>query len=125
MQSNGRSAMFTWKGFHSINVQVLVDHMKHILWLLDKFFGATYDSSAFKNTSLYALLVERFEELYQRMGYILGDSAYSIRSFLQVPYRSSYPESIEDNFNCYLSKIRIFSECCLGEMCARWGIFQQ
>ena len=125
MQSNGRSAMFIRKGFHAINVQVFGDHMKRILWLSDKFCRATPDSSAFKNTTLYALLVKRFEELYERMECILGDSAYSIRLFLQVSYRNSYPDSTQDNFNCNLSKIRIFSECCLREMCARWVIFQR
>ena len=52
MSGNGDTAMFTRKGYNAINVQVLGDHLKHILWLSDKFCRANHDLSAFKNTTL-------------------------------------------------------------------------
>ena len=84
-----------------------------------------HDFQAFQKTRLYDLLVEKYSELYERFEYLLADSAYSIRSFLQVPFSKTLPNTDEDNFNCYLSKLRIFSECEIGAMCRRWGIFQR
>ena len=121
---NGTTSLFTRKGYHAINVQLVGDHLKRILWLSDKFTGSTHDSPAFQKTSLYNLLLEKYPELYERLEYILADSAYSVRSFLQVPFPRTLPDTDQDNFNCYLSKLRIFSECVIGEMCKRWGIFQ-
>ena len=125
VQSNGRTSLFTRKGYNAINVQLIGDHLKRILWLSDKFTGSTHDSPAFQNTKLYEFLLDRASELYERVEYLLADSAYSLRSFLQVPFPRTCPNTDQDNFNCYLSKLRIFSECVIGEMCRRWGIFQR
>ena len=125
VQGNGLTSLFTRKGYNAINVQIIGDHLQRILWLSDKFTGSTHDSPAFQKTRLYDLLVEKYSELYERLEYLLADSAYSIRSFLQVPFSKTLPNTDEDNFNCYLSKLRIFSECVIGAMCRRWGIFQR
>ena len=125
VQSHGLTNLFTRKGFFAINVQIIGDHLKRVLWLSDKFSGSTHDSPAFQQTRLYELLVEKSSELYERLEYLLADSAYSIRSFLQVPFPRTFPNTHQDNFNCYLSKLRILSECVIGELCARWGIFQR
>ena len=125
VESNGNASLFTRKGYNAINVQILGDHLKRILWLSDKFVGSTHDSPAFQDTELYRILLANFQDLFDRLEYILADSAYSIRSFLQVPYPNTLPETIEDLFNCYLSKARIFSECVMGELCSRWGLYQR
>ena len=39
INGDGRLAIFTRKGFNAINVQVLGDHLKRILWLSFKFCG--------------------------------------------------------------------------------------
>ena len=125
VEGNGRTSLYTRKGYNAVNVQILGDHLKRILWLSDKYVGSTHDSPAFQDTELYRLLLANFRDLLERMEYILADSAYSIRSFLQVPYPNTLPQTIEDIFNCYLSKARIFSECVMGELCSRWGIYQR
>ena len=54
--------------------------------------------------------------------YILGDSAYSIRFFLLVPFDNASAHSVEDGFNYHLSTCRIWVECAFGEIDMRWGI---
>ena len=61
--------------------------------------------------------------LYSHGLYILGDSAYSLESFLLTPYLQPLPKSPEDGFNFYHSSARITVECAFGEIDLRWGIF--
>ena len=55
--------------------------------------------------------------------FVLGDSAYSIDSFLIPPYDNTSPKTPEDDFNFYHSSARITVECAFGEIDLRWGIF--
>ena len=52
---------FCRKGFHGINVQILCDHLKRVLWMSTGYVGATHDSSSFRGTTLYKLLINNFE----------------------------------------------------------------
>ena len=63
------------------------------------------------------------DELHEKGLYLVGDSAYSLRSFLLCPYDNAASGSIEDNFNFYLSSQRIYVECAFGEVDRRFGIF--
>ena len=60
--------------------------------------------------------------LKQKGKYILGDSAYAIRSFLITPYENAKHGSENDTFNYHHSSCRISIECCFGELHQRWGI---
>ena len=62
-------------------------------------------------------------DLFNKGIYIVGDSAYAIRSYLLTPYDGAKPGSAEDAFNFYLSSMRIYVECAFGEIDRRWGIF--
>ena len=61
--------------------------------------------------------------MYEHGLYILGDSAYTLESFLLCPYLQPKPKSSEDAFNFYHSSARITVECAFGEIDLRWGIF--
>ena len=61
--------------------------------------------------------------LYEHGLYILGDSAYSLESFLLCPYLQPMSKSAEDAFNFYHFSARITVECAFGEIDLRWGIF--
>ena len=54
--------------------------------------------------------------------YFVGDSAYSIRSFLLVPFDNAAVHGAEDAFNYHHSTCRIWVECAFGEIDMRWGI---
>jgi hypothetical protein len=111
------------KGYYAINVQVIVDRKKRILYRSILCRGAEHDSTAFKASSLYRILEEKASWLASKGWYLIGDSAYSIRSFLQVPYDNAQHDTPEDNFNFVHSSRRIFVECAFGEIDMRWGIF--
>ena len=61
--------------------------------------------------------------LKSRGFYIIGDSAYALRSFLITPYDNAAHGTDEDNFNFFRSSSRIVVECAFGEVDSRWGIF--
>ena len=61
--------------------------------------------------------------LGRRGFYFVGDSAYSLKSFLLTPYDNVMHGSHEDNYNFFHSSSRITFECAFGEVDLRWGIF--
>jgi hypothetical protein len=122
---------FSRKGFYALNVQVIVDRYKRVIWRCIGAKGSEHDSKAFKTSSLYARMMAIFEDINGKMHsnllnlkfYLIGDSAYSLRPFLLKPYDNAAPGSSEDVFNFMLSSSRIFVECTFGaEIDARWGI---
>ena len=111
------------KGFFALNTQAIVDKRKRILWRFIGEKGSSHDSTVFKNSSLYKHLMLVADELHQKSLYLVGDSAYSLRSFLLCPYDNAASGSTEDNFNFFLSSQRIYVECAFGEIDRRFGIF--
>jgi len=89
--------------------------------------GSSHDSSAFGNTKLFDLLKEQADNLRKEGLFLVGDSAYPIYSFLQVPYDQQEvendPVGAKDGCNYHLSADRIYIECAFGELVMRWGIF--
>ena len=84
--------------------------------------GAEHDSTAFKNSKLYTWLMGNWEWLKNKGFYFIGDSAYSLKSFLLTPYDNVLHGTPEDNFNFFHSSSRICVECTFGEIDLRWGI---
>ena len=68
-------------------------------------------------------MVSLSKELAKNQFFLIGDSAYGIRSFLLTPYDNAKHKSQEDTFNYFLSRARIWVECAFGEIDMRWGIF--
>jgi hypothetical protein len=116
------ASFYCRKGFYAVNVQAIVNKNKLVLWRSIKCRGAEHDSNAFKKSELYKKLLQKASDLRDLGLYFVGDSAYSIRSFLQVPYDNAVPQSAEDCFNYHLSTCRIWVECAFGEIDMRWGI---
>jgi hypothetical protein len=122
---------FSRKGFYALNVQAIVDKRKRILWMYLGAKGGEHDSAAFKSSNLYEMLENIFLDSDGKMHknsinipfYIIGDSAYSLRPFLLVPFDNALPQSPEDTFNYIVSSSRINVECAFGEIDARFGIF--
>ncbi len=105
-----------------MNVQVIVSHDKVILYRNILHRGAEHDSTAFKNGSLGKWLHKNWRSLHSKGFYFLGDSAYSLKSFLLTPYDNAVHGTDEDNYNFFHSSSRIKVECTLGEIDLRWGI---
>ena len=97
---------------------------KKVRWVSYSHKGASHDSSCFRETHLYKNKLQQMKDfLYEHGLYILGDSAYTLESFLLCPYLQPHPKSSEDAFNFYHSSARITVECAFGEIDLRWGIF--
>ena len=114
---------FCRKGFYAINVQVIVDKSKRVLWRYIGEKGSSHDSPVFHESSLGRFFEFHAQDLFRHGIYLVGDSAYALRSYLLTPYDNASPGSKEDAFNFYLSSNRIYVECAFGEIDRRWGIF--
>ena len=115
------------KGFYALNVQAMCDRNKSFLWCYSSNKGATHDSTAFANSSLYNLL-EGLANVLADMGlFIVGDAAYWLSSFMMTPYNKAEMSNDtlhhKDAYNFYQSSCRIHIECAFGELIMRWGIF--
>ena len=122
---------FSRKGFFALNVLVIVDKHKRVLWRCIGARGSEHDSSAFKSTNLYKKLVDialdengrTHRNSFNVPFYLIGDSAFSSAPFMVVPYDNAHPGSSQDAFNFIHSSSRIIVECAFGEIDSRWGIF--
>ena len=114
---------FCRKNFYALNVQAICDRQKRILWISPNHKGSTHDSTAWQETRLHDLLSDMNDILKEHGLFIVGDSAYPLSAYLQVPYHQPSPNSQEDAFNFWLSNSRIQIECAFGEFIARFGLF--
>ena len=119
---NDPSSFYSRKGYYGVNVQAIVDKKKRILFRSIMSRGAEHDSTAFKKLSLYKWLLENWQSLASKGFYFIGDSAYSLKSFLLTPYDNTIHGSADDSFNYFHSSSRIAVECAFGEIDLRWGI---
>ena len=111
------------KGFFALNVQAIVDKNKRVLWRFIGEKGSSHDSPVFHDSELGKHLLAVSRELEGEGVYIVGDSAYALRSYLLTPFDNAEPGTPEDTFNFYQSSCRIWVECAFGEIDRRWGIF--
>ena len=115
-------SFFSRKGYFGLNVVAIVDKQKRVLYRVIRSRGAEHDSTAFKNSSLYKWLTSNWRWLKDRGFYFIGDSAYSLKSFLVTPFDGVMHGTPEDDFNFFHSSSRISVECAFGEIDLRWGI---
>ena len=116
-------SFYSQKGFYAINTQVIVDKQKRILFHSIMSRGAEHDSTAFCNSGLYAWLLANYHIIAEKGYQFIGDSAYSIKSFLHTPYDNAAHASAEDNYNFIHSSSCITVECCFDKINLRFGIF--
>lgn len=79
-----------------------MDDKKRVKWLSYSNRGSSHDSTCFKESALYQKLMDKKDDLFANGFFILGDSAYSIESFILTPYDQPHSKSPEDDFNFYL-----------------------
>ncbi len=118
-------SFYSRKGFYAINVQAICDKNKRVLFRSIMSRGAEHDSTAFRNSGLYKWLLNNYRSVAQKGYYFIGDSAYSLKSFLHTPYDFAVHGNREDNYNFFHSSSRITIECCFGEIDLRFGILWQ
>jgi hypothetical protein len=114
---------FSRKGFYALNVQVIVDMKKRVLWRFIGEKGSAHDSPVFNESKLGKFMYEHAAFFLASGWYLVGDSAYALRPYLMTPHDNARPGSMEDNYNFFQSSTRIYVECTFGEIDRRWGIF--
>ena len=85
------------KGFHSINVQIICNHMDRIINIVAKWPGSVHDSTILRQSPLW----QYFEEPNQgiQRGMLLGDSGYPCKNWLLTPYREPLASRKQELFN--------------------------
>ncbi len=116
-------SFYSREGFYGINVQVIIDKRKWILFQRIKSREAEHDFTTFKSSTLYKWLIGNWRSLASKGLHFIGDSAYSLKSFLHTPYDNAAHGTAEDNYNFFHSSGPISVECCFGEVDLRFGIF--
>jgi hypothetical protein len=102
-----------------LNVQVLCDAKKRIVFLSVLCPGKTNDLVAYELSKI-ASLIEGLPEGY----YAVGDNAYVNSNHLLVPFPGKLAQDDpRDAFNFYLSQLRVRVENCFALLVGRWGIF--
>jgi hypothetical protein len=110
-------SFYSRKGFYGLSAQAVVNKKKRVLFRSIESRGAEHNFTAFKRTDLYKWFMDNnWYELKRRGFFFIGDSAYSLRSFLMTPYDNAMHGTAEDNFNFFHSTSRIVVECAFGEI---------
>jgi hypothetical protein len=115
-------SFYSRKGYFAVNVQAVVSKDKRVIARSILARGAEHDSSAFKKSGLHQWCLANWRLLATNGFYFIGDSAYSLRSFLITPFDNAVHGTAEDDYNYFHSSSRISVECTFGEIDLRWGI---
>ncbi|KAF0287118.1 putative nuclease HARBI1 [Amphibalanus amphitrite] len=109
---------------HSINVQGVCDSNMLITNVVAKFPGASHDAFVFEQSALGRMLASS----HGRLGYLLGDSGYPLRSWLIVPFDERHRERMTPDkqaFNKKHTQCRSVVERCFGILKARYRCLDQ
>lgn len=104
------------KQFYAVNVQIVSDSLRRVLYVAVDAQGSAHDSTAFGVSSLFKYLEKAWNTVLGGAFTLIGDAAYPLRSFLMTP-------TADDDVNFYLSQSRIAVECCIGMLVNRFGVF--
>ncbi|XP_061188005.1 putative nuclease HARBI1 [Saccostrea echinata] len=102
------------KGFHSINVQAVVDADLRFTNAVCKFPGSTHDAYILQNSFLPNLMVS-----LQSGGWITGDSGYPLKEWLMTPIRKPSGGQ-EERYNSAHCRTRNVIERAFGVLKARF-----
>ena len=104
------------KGYHSINVQVICDHLGKWINIVAKWPGSTHDSRILKNSQIWNIM-----ESGSTTGFLLGDSGYPCRRWLMTPLLTpSTPQ--ERHYNAAHKETRVKVEQAIGRWKRRFHI---
>lgn len=111
---------FTRKGGYAINIMVVCNDKKKILYMYGGWPGSTHDNRVWRNSRLY-----RDKERFFTVGeYLAADSAYSkcpiIVQCFKKDINTGFLDEKEEFFNKKLASLRIFSEHCIGILKGRF-----
>ena len=116
---------FSRKSFYALNVMVVCDDQKRVLYYNAGWPGSTHDNRVFRNCLLY----QERGEYFSHHEYLLGDTAYSASPIMVQSFKKNTGEAeLPANhafFNTALAQVRISSEHCIGILKGRFGCLKR
>ena len=111
---------YSRKCVYALNVMIVCDDQKRILYYTAGWPGSTHDNRVFRNCNLF----KNRGDYFSHHEYLLGDSAYSSSAVMvQAFKKDASTAELEENkefFNTCLAQVRISSEHCIGMLKGRF-----
>ena len=111
---------FSRKSMYALNVMIVCDDQKRIIYYTAGWPGSTHDNRVFQNCNLFL----NGGEFFSPHEYLLGDSAYSSSAIMVQSFKKEAShaelEANKEFFNSCLAQIRISSEHCIGMLKGRF-----
>jgi len=109
---------------YGINVQICCDHMYWFTAFTVNTSGSRGDSMAFQ----FWRLNDELKKL-NRPYYVVGDSAYTLSPTVMTPFtkrdlQNPHTVAERDNYNFFLSQLRIRIEMAIGILVNKWRVFK-
>ena len=119
-----------FKNFYSIVMMALVDSKCRFIWGTCGFPGNSHDAIIFQSTQLWSDIKEGnfIPEIAAKLNGVLvpplvvGDSAFPFQPWLMKPYGNAVLTPEQRYFNYRLSRARMVTEECYGQLKGRWRI---
>lgn len=113
------------KSMYCINVMIVCDDKKRIIFYNAGWPGSTHDNRVFRNSKLFY----NRDRYFSHHEYLLGDSAYSaspimVQAFKKQASTAELPRQ-HKFFNTCLAQTRIASEHCIGILKGRFKCLKQ
>ena len=111
---------FSRKSFYALNVMIVCDDQKRVIYYNAGWPGSTHDNRVFRNSQLYL----NRGDFFSHQEYLLGDSAYSASPIMVQSFKKQSAQSElqphNEFFNTCLAQVRISTEHCIGMLKGRF-----
>ncbi|KAJ8681247.1 hypothetical protein QAD02_017034 [Eretmocerus hayati] len=106
------------KGYYSIQVQIVCDHLHRIIHFSAGYPGSVHDARVYRISGVYQELAEMDSD-----GWLLGDPAYPCSKYLVTPFKDNgHLLPYQKEFNKALSECRVDSGHIIGILKQRFRI---
>ena len=111
---------YSRKCMYALNVMVICDDQKRVIYYNTGWPGSTHDNRVFRNSNIFY----NRGDYFCKREYLLGDSTYStspvmVQCFKKQACTANLPPN-QEFFNNTLAKVRISSEHCIGMLKGRF-----
>ncbi|KAL3685319.1 hypothetical protein R1sor_003341 [Riccia sorocarpa] len=108
---------FDQKSNYSLNVQVICDQHKRVIYFFAGMPGSCHDLTCLRRSGLWRRLDSA--QLFDRGQYLLGDSGYVPLERLVCSYKRTGGDMDKVSFNTCIAHARVGNEHCIGILKAR------
>ena len=125
-----RKEYYNFKNFYSVIMMGMVDSNYRFIWGTCGFPGNSHDAIIFQSTKLWADIRESelLPHIAKDIGgvtvppLVLGDSAFPFQTWMMKSYGNAVLTPKQRYFNYRLSRARMVTEGCYGQLKGRWRV---